>query len=139
MRLDLIGRRQPHEAEPTRVRKADAGGRVVADRAGAEMLVLAGDGRGLLELAQLHPIQGEAAGHAEVRDPGLARGQRQEQVFGATLDALDHRPFQPLGEAVWKGKAQVGTVDADARKPRARQHRLKPAPDRLDLRKLGHP
>src|SRR5690606_29593370 len=138
MGLDRVGRDQAHEAEAAGVGEAEAGRGAVAHGAEAEVLVLAGGGGGLLELAQLFAVEGEAAGHAEVGHPGLAGGQRHEQVFGAAVDALDGRPLEPPGEAIREGEAQVGAVLAHPRQPRALEHRLQAAADGLDLGEFGH-
>src|SRR5690606_4121107 len=58
MSLDLVARDQAHEAEAAGVGEADAGRGAGADGAQAEMLVLAGHGGGLLELAELRAVEG---------------------------------------------------------------------------------
>ena len=138
MVLDPVCGDQAHEAEAARVRKAHAGLGPASDGAEAHVLVLAGNGRRLLELAQLLAVQGEAAGHAQVTDPGLAGRQRRQQVLGPPVDPLDHSPLQPLDELFGEGKAQVGPVLADVFQRRADQHRFKSAPDGFDLGKLRH-
>ncbi len=138
VRLHLIGGDQAHEAEAAGIGEADAVGGAVTSGAEAHVLVLARDGRRLLELAQLAPVEGEAAGHAQVGDPGLAGRQPHQQIFGPAIDPLDRRPVQPFGEAIGKGKTQVGTILAHPRQARAFQHRLEAATDGFDLGKFGH-
>jgi hypothetical protein len=100
--------------------------------------MFADDGRGLLELAQLVAVEGEAAGHAEVADPGLAGREGEQQIFGAAVEAFYGRPFEALDEPFRKGKAKVGPVLAHLRQSRADEHRLKAAADGFDLGEFWH-
>ena len=80
----------------------------------------------------------EPPGHAEVGHPGLAGVEPRQKVFGPPVQRLDLRPLQSLGEVLGQGEAQVRPEGLDTTEPRADQRRLQPAPDRLDLWKLGH-
>ena len=116
MRLDLIGGDQAHEAEPARVGVPDAGRRPIANGAAAEMFVLAGDGRGLLELTQLFAVEGEAAGHAVgLRAGAAAQFQHVAEPLGGDQAGAAEVAFQ---HGVGGGG---GAVD-DQRHLRQRRH-----------------
>jgi hypothetical protein len=60
------------------------------------------------------------------------------QVLRPPLEALDTPADQQLGEARGKREAQVGAALLDAHQNAADEHRLEPAPYRLDLGEFRH-
>ncbi len=80
----------------------------------------------------------EAAGHAQVHHQGVAPVEPPQEVLGPPLQHLDARAGEPLHESLRQREAQVGPARLHPLQPRPFEHRLKPASNRLDFRKLGH-
>ncbi|MNJ36772.1 hypothetical protein D3C77_315740 [compost metagenome] len=102
------------------------------------MLVLADDRRLGLEAAGRRAFQGEPPGHAQMRHPGLAGRQGEQQIFGPPVQPQHRRPLQQFDEPLGKGKAQVGTVLARRAQARALQNRLQAATDGFDFGQFRH-
>jgi hypothetical protein len=80
----------------------------------------------------------EVAGHPQVHQQRLARGQVGEQVLGAAVELEHSASRQPRGEVVREGAAQVGPAEHDLGDAFSHQHRCQPAADGLDFWQLGH-
>jgi hypothetical protein len=91
-----------------------------------------------LEGRTICAIDAEAAGHAEMHHEHLAVIEFGQEIFCAPVERLDPSPSQPPREILRQGKAQVRAPLLDIRETIADEDRLKSAPDRLDLRQLGH-
>ncbi len=77
--------------------------------------------------------------HAEVQDQRLALVQVRKQVFRPSPQSQHPDPRQSLRQSRRKRPAQIRPPDLGARDQPTRQHRLKPASNRLDFRKFRHP
>ncbi|MNT39425.1 hypothetical protein D3C72_1756710 [compost metagenome] len=95
--------------------------------------MLADDRRRGLEDARRHALQGEPPGHAQMRHPGLAGRQREQQILGPPVQPQHRRPVQPLHEPLGKRKAQVRPVLTRHRQPRPLQHRFQTTPHGFDF------
>ena len=80
----------------------------------------------------------EAAGHAEVGDPGLACVQARKQVLGPAVQRQDRRSGQPRREPLWQRKAQIGAALIHAGQARALKMRGEAPSDRFNFGKFGH-
>ncbi len=57
-----------------------------------------------------------------------------QDVFGAAADALDALAFELVLQAWRQRRAQIGAIERDVAETPAREPRLQPADDGLDLR-----
>jgi hypothetical protein len=78
------------------------------------------------------------SGHTEMHEQDVARGQIDQQIFGAAAEARHLFALQPLRKVLGQRPAQIGAPNLDPRDAFAVHGGFEPAANRFDFRKLGH-
>ena len=78
------------------------------------------------------------AGHAEMHEENVARGQVRQQIFRSPAKPGDGLAVQAAREILRQRPAQIGPAHLDPGEVRALHGRRQTAAHRLDFRQFGH-
>src|SRR6516165_10224601 len=81
---------------------------------------------------------GDAAGHAEMEQQQTVRIELDQDVLATAAERADQRTVQSCSEGRWKWPPQIGPAQLRSQDPASADPQRQAAPDRLDLRELGH-
>ena len=123
------GRHQVHRPEAPRIVEGHDG----AGRQAQDDVVVA-----IERLRRAAVLDAEVAGHAEVHEQRLARGEIGEQVLGPAVQLEDRRARQPGREVGRKRTAQVGAAQDDLVDALADEDGREEPANGFDFGQLGH-